>query len=219
MNSMRTKALRAACPDRPPTTSPTRDFYEINADSYAESTLSLDMARSVRRFRSLLMADARVLDLGCGGGRDLIALRAAGLRPTGLDISPALARIAHNVSGCPVVVGDLRDPPFDDGSFEAIWASASLLHLRRNELPRTLRRVHGLVRPGGLFFASVKAGMGEERAADGRWFTYFNPEEWRALLSAAGFSVVEVDVEETAAASPVSNGAGRPWLQSFASAV
>lgn len=194
-------------------------YYDSNALVYAHSTRGPALARELERFAAALSRGARVLDLGCGGGRDLIALGEAGLRPIGLDISPALAGIAQNVSGCLVVVADLRDPPFEDRTFDGIWASASLLHLSRTDLPGTLRRLYGLLRPGGQLFASVKAGDGEECAPDGRWFTYFGPAEWRGFLNSAGFSNIEVEVQDPGQATRSSSGDTRPWIQSFASAL
>lgn len=194
----------------------TTNFYEGNAEGYARSTRTHDMGPQLERFLPGLPPNAQVLDLGCGGGRDLNALRAAGHRPIGLEISPRLAAIAEAFSDCPVVVGDIRAPHFEAGTFDGIWASASLLHLGRTDLPGTLRRLHDLLRPGGKLFASVKAGVGEECAPDGRWFTYFDPAEWHGLLSSAGFCNIDVEVE-VGLAQPAATGVRRPWIQSFAS--
>lgn len=183
-------------------------FYEDNAQSYAESTLGCDMGRQVARFAALLSDGATVLDAGCGSGRDLAALRAAGFDAVGLDISPQLAAIAREYSGCRVEVGDLRDPPFDDGSFNGIWAVASLLHLTREDVGPALRRFRQLLVSGGHLFASVKSGAGEQQTPDGRRFTYFQPEEWRALLADSGFTAIHVSCE----------GVDPSWIQSFARA-
>ena len=196
----------------------TADFYERNAHSYSRSTRMHDMRSQLERLLAGLPLGAPVLDLGCGGGRDLKTMRLAGFSPIGLDIAPGLAEIAEAFSGCPIVVGDMRHPPFEEDTFDGIWASASLLHLSRTDLPRTLCRLHGLLRPGGKFFASVKAGVGEECAPDGRWFTYFDPAEWRCLLSSAGFWNIDVEVDEYDKVLPAVARARQPWIQSFASA-
>jgi SAM-dependent methyltransferase len=63
----------------------------------------------------------RVLDLGCGAGRHLRALAAAGLRPVGMDLSLPLLREARNTApGCPRVRGDMRHLPFADSSFDIV---------------------------------------------------------------------------------------------------
>lgn len=191
----------------------TLQYYEQNALSYAQMTNALSMAPELSRFIEMLRPGDRVLDAGCGAGRDLLALRQAGMTAIGLDLSPSLATIARSHSGCEVVVGDLRDPPFEDSSFEGLWAAASLLHLTRTEIPHVLDRLQRLLVPGGSFFASVKAGPAPgQEADDERHFTYFEPDEWRTLLEAAGFSIVSVSHEAS------KTGSHDGWVQSLACA-
>lgn len=172
------------------------------------------MQPELDRFLSGLAPSARVLDAGCGSGRDLLAMRRAGMMATGLDYSPALAELAREHSGCEVVVGDLRAPPFTDGAFDAVWAAACLLHLERPDVLPALRQLHRLLVPGGAFFASVKSGRGHERTRDGRLFTYFETEEWRSLMEDAGFDAVELlnDVQHGR------RGQTTGWIQSYATA-
>lgn len=208
------KAGRRRPRPAPPDAPGTLDFYQSNAAEYSASTLGLDMGHAIARFGTLLEAGASVLDLGCGGGRDLATLRSSGLQPTGFDLSSHLAAIAAEHSGCEVVVGDMRDPPFASAAFDGIWAAASLLHLEKDDLLPTLRQLHRVLSPGGILFASMKMGMGTERAADGRLFTYVMPEDWTELLTEAGFHEVEVQTE-------VAGGRGKSstaWIQSFARA-
>jgi SAM-dependent methyltransferase len=192
-------------------------YYDDNAQSYASATLAFDMAREHARFAQGLSAGASILDLGCGGGRDLAILCAAGFKAIGLDTSRQLARVAREHSGCRVVVGDMRNPPFEDGIFDGIWATASLLHLPRDEVSSTLTRLRRLLRPGGHFFASVKSGTGEHQSPDGRWFTYFQPGEWRELLAGHGFTEIEIECDDVDRAADA-GGADGGWIQSFASA-
>jgi len=192
----------------------TRDYYERNAPAYAQATLRLSMAPQLSRFASALPRGAAVLDLGCGSGRDLVALSSAGFQAIGLDISPALAALAREHSGCPVTVGDLCDPPYEDGRFDGIWAAACLLHLQRSEIPPTLARLRRLLRPCGRFFASMKVGTGEARSEDGRWFTYVSAQEWRERLEQAGFD--DIDLVEDWENSPDGESGRERWLQSFA---
>jgi len=185
-------------------------FYESNACSYSRSTRRLSMAPQLERFATALQPGAAVLDLGCGSGRDLAVLKAAGFRAVGLDISPQLAAIAREGSGCQVLVGDMRNPPFRDWEFDGIWAAASLLHLQRDDVVPALGRLRRLLVPRGRFFASVKAGVGEERTSDGRWFTYFQPHEWQQLLAGSGFGEIQLNLESDS--RPADSG----WIQSFA---
>jgi SAM-dependent methyltransferase len=194
----------------------TRAFYQRHAAEYAAATLRAPMERFTKLFAQELSPGARVADLGCGGGRDLRLLRERGLDPIGLDSAEALAVIARQYSGASVVVGDLRSLPFGENVFGGVWASASLLHLRRADMNATLAEIFCIMRAGGVFFGSVKSGNGEAQDADGRWFTYYNRQEWTELLGQAGFQHVLVERGEIDCDPTSKLGAKARWLPTFA---
>jgi SAM-dependent methyltransferase len=198
-----------------PRSNSTTRFYDDNAARYARSTRSMSLEPEIRRFAVEVAAGGRVLDAGCGAGRDLRALRRAGLHPTGLELSPKLAELARAYSGCEVTLGDMRDPPFSDRSFDGVWAAASLLHLELEEVVPTLTGLRRLLEPGGVLFTSVKMGIGTELSSDGRLFTYFAPDQWASLVGAAGLEEIEIRTE------PLDNRSSKPrsgWIQSWSRA-
>jgi SAM-dependent methyltransferase len=197
-------------------TQSTRDFYQRHAAEYAAATLSAPMDRFIKRFAQGLLPSARVADLGCGGGRDLRLLRECGLDPIGLDSAEALAVIARQYSGASVVVGDLRSLPFAANVFDGVWAAASLLHLRRADINVALADIFRAMRAGAIFFGSVKSGKGEAQDADGRWFTYYDGQEWTGLLRRAGFQDVLVESGEIDFDPTSKLGGGAYWLPTFA---
>lgn len=193
----------------------TNAFYDDRAEEYAAATMGIDTADRISKFAALLPKGGHVLDVGCGSGRDLIALRSAGLKPKGLDTSASLAAIARTRSDVPVTVGDLQALPFAAGSFDGVWAMASLLHVERDQIHEALESLREILVPGGIFFASVKRGKGLDCDNDGRWFTLYDEIGWRDHLDAAGFETIEIVGE------PPSNdnatGTLRPgWVTSLA---
>jgi SAM-dependent methyltransferase len=107
-----------------------------------------------------LAQDDRVLDLGCGWGRHLRHLHAAGHQVVGLDLSPQLLR--HALSAAPrrrgrsrpalrLVAADMRRVPFADASFDAVLNLASSLGLFLDDPPAVaaLAEVRRVLRPGG----------------------------------------------------------------------
>ncbi len=169
----------------------TRTFYEQRASEYAESTLNARMEPLVSAFATLLPPGAKVVDLGCGGGRDLRLFQQRDVEVVGLDYSRALSLLAHRYSGAPVVVGDIRRLPFASNVFDGVWAAASLLHVRRDEMPDTLAEIRRVLRHNGLLFTSMKRGYGEVQDRHGRWFSYFEPKEWIRSLKEVGFEVLD----------------------------
>ena len=82
-----------------------------------------EAAEGVEVLRSAIDAPpgARVLDVGCGPGRHLAALRRAGFAPTGVDLSPSMIAAARAAApNVPLVRADMRRLPIRGGSFDVV---------------------------------------------------------------------------------------------------
>lgn len=185
-------------------------YYDANATAYADATMGLSMDEPLRAFMAGLQRSDRIIDIGCGSGRDLRRFREAGFHAVGLDVSAGLAGYAAQVSKCPVVVGDMLDLPFASGSFEGAWASASILHITRADMLTALSEIGRVLQPRGLLFCSMKLGSGEARTADQRFFSYVTPEEWQDLLDKAGFDRIDLDVDRVPLPTT-----GERWIRSL----
>ena len=133
----------------------------------------------------------RILDFGCGPGRDLAAFRALGHEPIGLEGSPPLAAMAREHSGCEVWEQDFVALKLPAGRFDGIFANASLFHVPRQELPRVLSELRVALKPDGVLFTSNPRGENEEGWNRGRYGAYYNLELWRTLLTTAAFTELE----------------------------
>ena len=159
----------------------TLGYYAKHAEAFIARTHEVDMQHVRERFVSRLPSGASILDLGCGSGRDLVAFKAMGYSPRGLEPVHALAVHARNVSGCEVVEKTVQEAGFDS-VFDGIWACASLLHVPRAELPTALTRIARWARGGGWLSASFKNGD-RERHDEGRYFNDLTPDLARTMLS------------------------------------
>lgn len=166
----------------------TARFYESHAQEYFARTVGADMSALYDRFLPHVRPGGRILDLGCGSGRDLRAFRERGFDACGIDASPTLAKLATGYSGVSCVPMRLEDLQ-SEAEFDGIWACASLLHIPKRRLPSVLRRVRRALVPGGLLFASVRLGEGEATAPDGRHFAYYSLEELEDQCKKAGLHV------------------------------
>lgn len=156
------------------------DYYERNAKSFFEATVEVDMSPLYQRFLPLLPPAGRILDAGCGSGRDLRAFAELGYRVTAFDSSPALVALAEAYAGQPVFRTRFQDIDWRE-SFDGVWACASLLHLPAAELPDALRRLAVALVPGGVMYLSFKYGHGE-REDQGRHFTDMDEAGLSGLL-------------------------------------
>ena len=146
-----------------------------------------------------LSADARLLDLGCGGGQDAGHLGQRGYRVVGLDRTSALLLAGRRrYRSLPLVCADLRHLPFQVMSFDGLWAAASLMHLPKPEARRILADLCRLVRPGGLFAATVTHGVKSRLVTDGwipgRYFARWRKNELARAVRRAGWTILELQV-------------------------
>jgi len=168
----------------------TRRYYEEHAASYAAATLHVDLSTLWEPFEAQLWRGAIVADLGCGGGRDLRRFARSGMAPIGLDRSHALCRTAWEVSGRPIVVGDLTALPFGSAAFDAVWSAAAMLHLTPAEAERAFWEIRRVLRPGGLALITLKEGEGDEIDEHGRYTRLATEEGTVAALAAADLADV-----------------------------
>lgn len=166
-------------------------FYNDNADDFFNNTVNADMSATYKIFEEKFSEKAgEILDLGCGSGRDAKHFLDEGFTVTALDLSPILAEKASKFIGQKVIVADMKDLDFQD-RFIGIWACASLLHLREDEVLETLKRCHKALKKNGVIYASFKYGESNYEK-DGRSFTCFTKDKFLDLIKDLEFCYYEI---------------------------
>jgi len=64
------------------------EFYETNAQAFFDRSVAADMAQGHAEFVALLPPGGRVLDAGCGSGRDALEFHRRGFRVTAMEAKP-----------------------------------------------------------------------------------------------------------------------------------
>lgn len=164
--------------------------YDDKAQDYARINKSDGPGRILNRFITALPKGGLVLDLGCGPGLDARPMMDAGLRVEALDASPAMVELALS-QGVNARLGTFSDLTAQ-ARYDGIWASFSLLHAPRADMPAHLAAIKRALKPGGLLELAVKTGTGEARDKLGRFYTYYMPDELTGLLDAAGLTTQEI---------------------------
>jgi len=156
------------------------------------------VAPLIAAFRRVVPPGGRVLDLGCANGREMVDLSSAGFSVVGVDIAVEALRIGRGrLPGAGFVTGDAARLPFQTGSFEGVWASASLLHLDPLQAAGAVAEIARVLSPGGGLYCSVQSG--DARGfVPGRsvkaplYYCYWRADAWAELVTSAGLSVVEL---------------------------
>ncbi len=142
----------------------------------------------------------RVLEIGCGGGRDAHDLLQAGFDYIGTDASKGLLALAQklNPKGTfkKMSFYDLRFPAHQ---FDAVWSIATLLHIPKRRLPKVLRSIRRLLTPQGMFVVSMKEKSNvdeqvitqEKYGGVTRFFAFYSKNEFRNILREHGFRVIK----------------------------
>lgn len=145
------------------------DYYRQNAQRFFTDTASVDMSALYLPFIGCLPPGARILDAGCGSGRDVKAFSEMGFAVEAFDASAELVALARQLSGKPVTQMRFQDVDAVE-RYDGIWCCASLLHVSEAELPGVMTKLAMALKPGGIGYLSFKYGRGE-REKDGRRFT------------------------------------------------
>ncbi len=168
----------------------TLEFYNQNAESFFNDTIQVDMSELYRPFVQRVKPGGRILDAGCGSGRDAKAFLAMGFQVDAMDASVEMVKLASQFTGLPVKQQTLESIT-DIDRYDGIWACASLLHLPEALLPKVFTQFEAALKPMGVWYMSFKYGCGE-REKDGRVFTDLNEEGLQELLKhCPSLSIVE----------------------------
>ena len=158
----------------------TIDYYNENAKKFIDGTVAVDFKHIQDIFLELLPEHAVILDFGCGSGRDTKYFLEQGCMVDAMDGSLELCKAASEYTGINVkhmLFQELNEKEKYDG----IWACASILHVKREELPEIIRKMSLAAKANGIIYLSFKYGDFEGER-NGRYFTDMTEESMAKLL-------------------------------------
>lgn len=165
-------------------------YYNANAEIFYHSTIEADMTELYARFDRYLSRCAKVLDFGCGSGRDSLYFIKKGYKVDAIDGSVSLCKKASTLIGKQVQCVDFNDFSATN-IYAGIWACASLLHLKKSNLMVVLDKLYDALKENGILYISFKYGE-FEGMRNGRYFIDLNEESLEKLVySSKGFDIQE----------------------------
>ncbi len=153
-----------------------------------------------KKFQKFLPS-GKIIDLGCGGGKDSIWFIKNGFDYFGVDISEGMiAEAAKRHPGVKFLQKDFYNLDLPKNSFDGFWSANSLLHIPKNKVALVLSNIKTVLKTGSIGFVSIKdvhdpgtastLGVGHKRV-----FVYYAQEEFAKILVDAGFEILEMIVK------------------------
>ncbi|MGI4852268.1 MAG: class I SAM-dependent methyltransferase [Janthinobacterium lividum] len=164
-------------------------YYDKNAQIFYDRTIHADMSQNQNLFLAHLKSKAKILDIGCGVGRDAYFFEQQGYDVLAFDGSQEMVNRANQILKQPAKHMFFNDINFDQ-EFEGAWAAASLLHVPNDYLKDIFAKIYSALKPKGIFFMSFKQGEGELKQ-EGRTF-YYQTQESLAPHFNSLFAIVEI---------------------------
>lgn len=164
------------------------NYYDENGEEFFNGTVSADMTSHYAEFLKTVPENGCILDAGCGSGRDTKYFMSQGYNVVAIDASEKMCELAGEYAGVNVKHMLFQDIEFEN-CFDAIWASASLLHVPSSEIDDVLNRMKRSLKDSGILYASFKYGDFEGER-NGRYFNDLDEKSSRKLFERLDFKII-----------------------------
>lgn len=155
----------------------------------------------------------KILDVGCGNGKDCKYISQKGFDINGIDLSVGMLSIAkEKVPNGKFEVMDMTDITYPDDSYDGIISNCSLFHIPTEELPKTLESFRKILKPNGKLLLILQDGNGEMMVEEPYrpgvhiYMNYFSASQIQELLRQYGFEIGYLSKEESPNEFELGNG-------------
>ena len=171
----------------------TIEYYNNNVEKFVSDTLNCEFNEMQDKFLNYLPINSNILDLGCGSGRDSKYFIEKGHNIIAIDGSQELCKVAENLIKKEVFCKDFREIDYNN-EFDGIWACASLLHLRKEEICNVINKCIKALNLNGILYCSFKYGD-FDGYRNGRYFTDLTEQVFKDLIAVIkNIEIVEIFV-------------------------
>ena len=167
----------------------TLDYYNSKAKDFVTDTVAVAFTEMQDTFLEYIPKGGRILDFGCGSGRDTKYFISKGYDVDATDGSEELCKIASEYTG--IKIKQMLFEEFDEVElYDGVWACASILHVEKKQLPEILKKIATATKKGGVVYTSFKYGE-FEGIRNGRFFTYLTEESFGEILRSVSDLAIE----------------------------
>jgi ubiquinone/menaquinone biosynthesis C-methylase UbiE len=176
--------------------------YEELADDYCKTHFDINEIKNIADFFIQNLKGQKILDIGCGPGRDANYFSEHDLEVTGIDLTSNFVKMAsQNVLNAKFMQMDMRNLDFPENTFDGIWACASFLHVPKEDAKNTLLGFRKILKSAGLIYLSVKQGNEEkfvekdEYKGRTKFFAFYTQDEFKNLIESCNFKIVKILID------------------------
>ena len=130
------------------------EYYNKNSQKFFDDTVNIEMTAFYDQFLPLVKDKGKILDVGCGSGRDVKAFNSLGYNSIGIDASKELVAKANSI-----IQGKIFFMKYLDiecvNEFDGIWACASLLHEDLNNIENVIQKLWKSLRVNSPFICHL----------------------------------------------------------------
>lgn len=155
-------------------------FYDRYAREFVEQTSKASMSVMMEAFLKEIPKESKILDFGCGSGRDTKAFMDLGYHVTAVDGSLKICEEASTFTGMAVRQMDFMELDEVD-EYHGIWACASILHVPYDDLVDLFGKLYRALKQDGILYVSFKYGSFEGMRNE-RYFTDMTMDRLRPIL-------------------------------------
>ena len=167
----------------------TLEYYNSKAKDFVSDTVAVAFTEIQDIFLEYIPVGGKILDFGCGSGRDTKYFISKGYDVDAIDGSEELCKIASEYAGIQVKQMLFQELNVSE-EYDGVWACASILHVGKAKLPDVMKKMASATKKGGVVYSSFKYGD-FEGVRNGRFFTYLTEESFGELLRKVPELVIE----------------------------
>lgn len=174
----------------------TIDYYNNNAQKYFDFSISADMSKQYEMFLKYVRS-GKILDFGCGSGRDTKYFHDLGFDVDAIDGSLELCKLAREYTGLDVKCMDFSDL-YKVEYYDGIWACSTLLHVPKDKMLSILKKLRDALKQDGYLYASFVDGADSEQyREDGRYFNDLTDSRFKSLVDDSSLSIVDFNLNHS----------------------
>jgi len=178
-------------------------LFDKFAEQYADLTFQNILQYELNNFISLLPKNARILDVGCGSGKDVQYFIDYGFQAVGIDASENMIKEAKKkVADGDFKIMNLFSLDFPKESFDAAWVLDTVSFIDKADMPKFLSSIYDVLKNSAVIFISARQGVGEteieyEKLGNSKInIAFFYQEEMEELLGKNGFEILNLFTQD-----------------------